>query len=84
MPKRQSPAAERYRTRHRRSDLSGEEFLPNRPTAFEAFVTKLKLKEGEWAKSDRLKKWVFSHRDSRYVPESLLQAWDMRLRADKL
>jgi hypothetical protein len=58
--------------------------LSVQPTAFETLVMKLGLEERDWPKSERLRKWVSSHRNSRYVPESLLGTWNMRLRVDKL
>jgi hypothetical protein len=46
--------------------------VSNGPTAFEELVRKLRLKESDWPKSEKLRRWVSAHRNSRYVPEELL------------
>jgi hypothetical protein len=72
------------RARVRNYVLESKDDIPNGPTAFDVLVAKLKLKESDWHKSERLRKWVSANRNSRYVPEELLGVWNMRLRADKL
>ena len=48
-------------------------------TAFERMANKLKLKPNQYLDSERLREWVERHRHSKYVPESLLKAWGLRV-----
>jgi hypothetical protein len=45
------------------------------PTSFEEMVRRLKLSEKEYRNSIPLKEWAKKHKDSKYVPQDLLEAW---------
>lgn len=47
-------------------------------TTFEALVEKLGLKEDELLESARLREWAKRNAESKYVPEKLLKAWNIR------
>ena len=49
--------------------------IPNTPTSFEEMVRQLKLSEKEYRSSIPLKEWAQKHKDSKYVPQDLLEAW---------
>ena len=49
--------------------------IPNMPTSFEEMVRRLKLSEKEYRNSIPLKEWAKKHKDSKYVPQDLLEAW---------
>jgi hypothetical protein len=49
--------------------------IPNTPTSFEEMVRGLKLSEKEYRNSIPLKEWAKKHKDSKYVPQDLLEAW---------
>jgi hypothetical protein len=49
--------------------------IPNAPTSFEEMVRRLKLSEKEYLNSIPLKEWAKKHKDSKYVPQDLLEAW---------
>jgi hypothetical protein len=49
--------------------------IPNATTSFEEMVRRLKLSEKEYRSSIPLKKWAEKHKDSKYVPQDLLEAW---------
>jgi hypothetical protein len=53
--------------------LSGD--IPNTPTSFEEMVRRLNLSEKEYRNSIPLKEWAKKHKDSKYVPQDLLEAW---------
>lgn len=58
---------------------------PNLPTEFEQVVNQLGLKsETEMLKNRLLFNWVSHNRAKRYVPESILNAFNMSLRDDEL
>jgi hypothetical protein len=40
-------------------------------------VKRLKLAEKEYRNSIPLKEWAQKHKDSKYVPQELLEAWGM-------
>jgi hypothetical protein len=44
-------------------------------TSFEEMVKQLKLAEKEYKNSIPLKQWAQKHKDSKYVPQHLLEAW---------
>ena len=46
-------------------------------TQFEQTVAELGLLPEQYENSFALRKWVTEHKDSRYVPPSLLRAWGM-------
>jgi hypothetical protein len=49
--------------------------IPNTPTSFEEMVRRLNLSEKEYRSSVPLKEWAQEHKDSKYVPQDLLEAW---------
>ena len=55
--------------------------IPITPSSFEEMVRRLKLSESEYRGSTALKQWAQKHKDSKYVPQDLLDAWGI---AEKL
>jgi hypothetical protein len=55
--------------------------IPITPSSFEEMVRQLKLSEKEYRSSTPLKAWAQKHKDSKYVPQELLEAWGI---AEKL
>jgi hypothetical protein len=53
--------------------------IPNTPTSFEEMVRRLKLSEKEYLNSIQLKKWAQRNKDSKYVPQDLLEAWGIEV-----
>jgi hypothetical protein len=53
--------------------------IPNTPTSFEEMVRRLKLSEKEYRSSIPLKEWAQKHKDSKYVPQDLLEAWGIEV-----
>jgi hypothetical protein len=53
--------------------------IPKTPTSFEEMVRLLKLSETEYKSSIQLKKWAQKNKDSKYVPQDLLEAWDIEV-----
>ena len=51
--------------------------IPNTPTSFEEMVRRLNLSEKEYRSSVPLKEWAQKHKDSKYVPQDLLDAWEI-------
>lgn len=51
--------------------------IPIEPTQFEKKVAKLGLRKEQYESSEKLKEWVSLHKDAKYVPEWLLEAWHM-------
>jgi hypothetical protein len=49
--------------------------IPITPSSFEEMVRRLKLSEKEYRSSTALKQWAQKHKDSKYVPQDLLEAW---------
>jgi hypothetical protein len=49
--------------------------IPNTPTSFEEMARGLKLSEVDYRSSIPLKEWAKKHKDSKYVPQDLLEAW---------
>jgi hypothetical protein len=45
------------------------------PTSFERTVEELKLGPDQYLQSHRLREWARHNKNSKYVPEALLQAW---------
>jgi hypothetical protein len=54
----------------------------NGPSSFEEIVKTLRLAPAEYQHSVQLKDWVQKHKDQKYVPSSLLQAWKMAVRGE--
>jgi len=44
-------------------------------TSFEAAVIELKLQPDQYLHSTRLREWARRNKDSKFIPEPLLQAW---------
>jgi hypothetical protein len=44
-------------------------------TSFEEAVKQLKLQPDQYVHSTRLREWARRNKDSKFIPESLLQAW---------
>ncbi len=44
-------------------------------SSFEEAVTELKLQPDQYVHSKRLREWARRNKNSRFVPECLLQAW---------
>jgi hypothetical protein len=53
--------------------------IPNTPTSFDEMVRRLKLSEQEYLSSIPLKKWAQQNKDSKYVPQELLEAWGLEV-----
>ena len=51
------------------------EDIPNTPSSFEQMVRRLNLSEKQYRSSIPLKEWAQKHKDSKYVPQDLLEAW---------
>jgi hypothetical protein len=49
--------------------------IPVTTTSFEEMVRGLKLSEKEYRSSIPLREWAQKHKDSKYVPQDLLEAW---------
>jgi hypothetical protein len=49
--------------------------IPTTPTSFEQMVRRLKLSEKEYRSSIPLREWAQKYKDSKYVPQDLLEAW---------
>ena len=56
---------------------------PAIPTEFETVARGLKLDQKGYVNSERLREWCALNRNRRYVPEWLLEAWEMRVNADQ-
>jgi hypothetical protein len=48
------------------------------PTSFELIVKELKLTPDQYLCSPRLREWALSNKNSKYIPETLLEAWALR------
>jgi len=44
-------------------------------TSFEQAVKELKLQPDQYLRSKRLREWARRNKNSKFIPESLLQAW---------
>jgi hypothetical protein len=56
--------------------------LPNVPTAFEIEVRQLRLTADTYVFSAELKSWCERNRNRCYIPEWLLNAWDIDVNPD--
>ena len=52
------------------------------PSCFEDIVAQLNLSPTQYATSAELKEWVRRHKDSKYVPTALLDAWGFTVRSE--
>ena len=48
-------------------------------TSFEEAVKELELQPDQYLHSTRLREWARRNKDSKFVPESLLQAWGFEI-----
>jgi hypothetical protein len=48
---------------------------PARPTTFEETVQQLRLSPDQYENSESLREWARRHKDKKYVPLDLLEAW---------
>jgi len=48
-------------------------------TAFDRVVLEFKLRPDEYVRSAELREWAHRNKDSKYVPEQLLKAWNFRV-----
>jgi len=46
-------------------------------TSFEEAVKELKLQPDQYVRSPRLREWARRNKNSKFIPESLLQAWGL-------
>jgi hypothetical protein len=53
--------------------------IPKTPTSFDEMVRRLNLSEKEYQSSILLKEWVQKNKDSKYVPQRLLEAWGIEV-----
>ena len=49
--------------------------IPITPSSFEEMARRLRLSEKEYRGSTALKQWAQKHKNSKYVPQDLLEAW---------
>ena len=66
-----------HKLRKQRNSNWGQAYgdTPVTTTSFEEMVRRLKLSEKEYRSSIPLRKWAQKHKDSKYVPQHLLEAW---------
>ena len=50
--------------------------------SFDEVVRKLRLSPAEYEGSIQLNAWVQKNKDQKYVPSSLLQAWNVEVKED--
>lgn len=48
---------------------------PARPSTFEETARQLRLSPDQYLTSDALREWARKHKDEKYVPVDLLEAW---------
>jgi hypothetical protein len=48
-------------------------------TEFEKVVSKLKLQPNQYINSTGLREWAYRNKNSKYIPESLLDAWGFEI-----
>ena len=56
---------------------AGPALVPHIVTEFEIQVRQLSLQKHDYAASPQLREWCLQNKDRRYVPEWLLDAWNM-------
>jgi hypothetical protein len=49
------------------------------PTEFEQVVREFKLTPEQYVRSTRLREWARRNKNSKYIPEPLLQAWGFEI-----
>ena len=57
-------------------------FPPAITTAFEMKVKQLRLRPGQYISSPRLRKWCEENKNQCYIPEWLLNAWNISINSD--
>jgi len=57
-------------------------FSPALPTEFERLVRHLRLKPESYASSQELRAWCMKNRNHCYIPEWLLDAWNIPVNPD--
>jgi hypothetical protein len=67
--------------KHGNPNWGKEQSLPVVPTVteFERKTTELGLTPDQYIRSEPLREWVRANRNSRYVPEPLLEAWGFEI-----
>ena len=67
--------------RNQRNSNWGQPYgdTPITTTSFEEMVRRLKLSEKEYQSSIPLRQWAQKHKDSKYVPQDLLEAWGIEV-----
>ena len=48
-------------------------------TSFEQAVKEFKLESSQFLRSTRLREWARRNKNSKFIPESLLQAWGFEI-----
>lgn len=48
-------------------------------SAFEKAVKELRLQPDQYVQSKRLREWAWRNRNSKFIPESLLEAWGFEM-----
>lgn len=51
-------------------------------TSFEKVVKDLKLAPEEYVRSQRLREWALKNKNSKYIPQDLLEAWGFEVDAE--
>jgi hypothetical protein len=69
----------RFRTKGNQNWGKAGAGVPNTPTSFDEMVQRLKLSEKEYQNSIPLREWAQKHKDSKYVPQRLLEAWGIEV-----
>jgi len=49
------------------------------PTEFEQVVKEFKLQAEQYLRSTRLREWARKNKNSKFIPESLLEAWGFEI-----
>ena len=75
-------AVSRWDVNNRFQLVAGKVASPEHKTAFEVEVARLKLQPAQYQTSVQLREWVRRWCSSKYVPESLLEAWGMESLAE--
>jgi hypothetical protein len=61
--------------------LHESSITPEGVSTFEYIVRQLRLSPEEYTSSAALKEWVRRHKDHKYVPSQLLEAWHFEVKA---
>src|SRR5436305_3344025 len=52
-------------------------------TSFEQVVKEFKLTPDQYIRSTRLREWARRNKNSKYIPEALLEAWGFEIRSEE-